>query len=123
MSARSARPDRALRVTSAFFVSALIRRVAQQSAEALLRRRGAEGAGAIFVIVDRLDGTCDLYGPAPQSAFEGSPSDRLFTLLKERAAPPDIEAALAREQKFDPDIWVVAIEDRQGRSFVELAPG
>ncbi|MFO1183254.1 MAG: DUF1491 family protein [Bauldia sp.] len=110
-----------MRVTSAFFVSALIRRVGLAGAEALLRRRGAEGAGAIFLIVDRLDGTCDLYGPAPQSAFAEQATDRLFVAMKERAAPADIEAALAREMKFDPDIWVVAIEDRAGRSFVEVA--
>jgi len=110
-----------LRVTSSFFVAALIRQVGIDGAEAFLTRRGAEEAGAILVVVDRLDGSADLYGPAPQSAFADSPTERLFVRMKERAAPPDIEAALARERKFDPDIWVVSIEDRQGRSFVDLA--
>ncbi len=86
-------------------------------------RHGAEEAGAIFFEVDRLDGTIDLYGPAPQTAFdEERPTDRLFQLIVEKAEPSAINARLEREAKFDPDLWVVAIEDRDGRSFLDLAP-
>ena len=28
-------------------------------------RKGAEEAGAVYVIVNHLDGTCHLFGPAP----------------------------------------------------------
>lgn len=89
---------------------------------AAVARHGADEAGAILVVVDRLDRTADLYGPAPQSAFaESRPADRLFQLLlscSERAA---IDARLADELKFDPDLWVVEVEDRSGRSFLDLA--
>ena len=44
---------------------------------AVVRRRGAEEAGAIFIKIARLDGTAELYGPAPQAAFdEARPTDR-----------------------------------------------
>jgi hypothetical protein len=88
---------------------------------AVVIRRGAEEAGAIFVIVDRLDGTVDLYGPAPQTAFgDERPSDRLFQLLREKVPGAEADKRLARERDFDPDLWIVAIEDRAGRPFVEL---
>lgn len=110
-----------MRVTSSFFVSALVRRCFQEDAAAVVARRGAEEAGAIFVIVDRLDGTVDLYGPAPQTAFgEDEPTDRLFQRLRERVSNEEVDKRLGRERDFDPDLWVVAIEDRQGRPFVAL---
>lgn len=112
-----------MRLTSALFVAAHIRRCFVEGATAVVVRRGAEEAGAIFFEVDRLDGTVDLYGPAPQTAFDDErPADRLFQLIAEKAEPAEISGRLAREAKFDPDIWVVAIEDRDGRSFLDLAP-
>ena len=85
-------------------------------------RRGANEAGAILVVVDRLDQTVDLYGPAPQSAFiDSRPADRLFQLLMSGAERLDIDRRLADELRFDPDIWIVEVEDRGGRAFLDLA--
>jgi hypothetical protein len=114
-----------MRITSALFVSALIRRASLAGAEAVVVRHGSDEAGAIFVSVDRRDGTVDLYSPAPQSLLPGGddplPADRLFTLVAERVPDAAIAERIAREVKFDPDLWVVAIEDRDGRPFVEIA--
>jgi hypothetical protein len=87
------------------------------------RLRGAEEAGAVFVRICRLDGTSDLFGPAPQSALDTSRgADRSFTAsLKERPAPDAVvEAYLAREIKFDSDLWIVEVEDRTGRNFLDI---
>ncbi len=109
-----------MRVTSSLWVSALLRRVYGEGAIATVERRGAEEAGAIFIVLDRLDGRADLYGPAPQSAFDDSqPSDRLFQKLIDAESLDAISARLEREKKFDPDLWIVAIEDRAGRTFFE----
>ena len=89
---------------------------------ATVARHGADEAGAILVVVDRLDGSADLYGPAPQSAFDESrPSDRRFQNMLERVAREAIDAKLANELRFDPDLWVVDVEDRAGRAFLDLA--
>jgi hypothetical protein len=109
-----------MRVTSALWVSAYVRRCFIEGMTAAVSRKGSEEAGAIFVIVDRLDGTADLFGPAPQSAFDSTPSDRLFQRLMERVAAPAIAERLQKERRFDPDVWVVEVEDKQGRSFLEL---
>ena len=111
-----------MRLKSGLWVAAYLRRCQGAGAYGAVRRRGAEEAGAIFIKVNRLDGTADLYGPAPQAAFaEAHPSDRAFVscLKKEPAAEDEVEARLAREIKFDPDVWILEIEDRAGRHFID----
>lgn len=109
-----------MRVTSSLWVGAFVRRCYGMGAVATVARRGAEEAGAIFIIVDRLAGVEDLYGPAPQSSFEeGRPSDRLFQKVIDGESHEKIAVRLERETRFDPDLWVVAIEDREGRVLFE----
>jgi len=113
----------AMRLKSGIWVAAYLRRCQIEGASAVLRRRGAEEAGAVFIIVNRLDGNATLYGPAPQSAFDDAqPAERIFTALLGGSAPvpaAEVEARLAREMRFDPDIWIIEIEDRAGRHFLD----
>ena len=85
-------------------------------------RAGAEEAGAIFVKIARLDGTAMLLAPAPQSAFdEARPGDRRFAPVVEGFVPEaEIEKRLSSELKFDPDLWIVEVEDRAGRHFLDI---
>ena len=111
-----------MRLKSAIWVAAYVRRCHIEGAYAVVRRRGAEDAGAIFIKVARLDGTADLYGPAPQTAFdEARPSERAFSacLKAQPAAEAESESYLAREMRFDPDIWIIEVEDRAGRHFLD----
>ncbi len=111
-----------MRLKSAIWVSAYIRRCMIEGAYAVVRRRGAEEAGAIFVKIDRLDGTSDLFGPAPQTAFDEShPGDRAFiaSLNSLPRRDEDVEKYLSRQIEFDPDIWIVEVEDRKGRNFLD----
>ena len=89
---------------------------------AYLRRCNGEGAFAAVRRLNRLDGSAELFGPAPQSAFaEAQPADRAFApCLKEQPAPEaKIEERIVREIRFDPDAWVLEAEDRAGRHFLE----
>jgi hypothetical protein len=111
------------RLRTDFWVAALRRRAEGAGAYVSIARRGAEEAGAVFVTVDRGDGTVDLYGPAPQSVFEdGRATDRLFSLLVESASAEVAQSRMEQEMRFDPDLWQVDIEDKHGRSFLDLAP-
>lgn len=110
-----------MRLKSDFVVAALIRRCGTELVPAVLRRRGSPEAGAIFVKVDRLDGTADLYGPAPQALLAEDAGDRLFAPVLVGATPLDVEERVRKEIRFDPDLWLVEIEDRAGRPFVPLA--
>ena len=111
-----------MRLKSAIWVAAYLRRCHGAGAFAVMRRRGAEEAGAVFVKINRLDGTAEVYGPAPQSAFdEAGPSDRAFvaSLSAQPVPDADAEAYLVRQLRFDPDLWIVEVEDRAGRHFLD----
>lgn len=110
-----------MRTTSEFWASGLIRRGFAEGAFAAIAKRGAKEAGAIFVVVNRLDGTFDLYAPAPQSFFdEEAFGERQFEHRLKAVPEAETTALLAREKNMDPDFWVIEIEDREGRGFVEV---
>jgi hypothetical protein len=112
-----------MRLKSGIWVAAYLRRCNVEGVFAAVRRRGAEEAGAIFIKVNRLDGTGTLYGPAPQAVFdEAQPADRMFMAQVGRgppAAEAELEARLVKEIRFDPDLWIVEVEDRAGRNFLD----
>jgi hypothetical protein len=112
-----------MRLKSGIWVAAYLRRCNVEGLFAAVRRRGAEEAGAIFIKINRLDGTGTLFGPASQTAFgDAQPTDRIFTAVVGGETPvPDaeIEARLVKEIRFDPDVWIVEVEDRAGRNFID----
>ena len=108
------------RIRSDFWVSAHLRRCASIGVVAVLRRRGSAESGAILVKVDRLDGTAILFGPAPQSEADADGTRRFAPLHAEPLIDSGAaEARLQREIRFDSDVWIVEIEDRDGRAFLD----
>ena len=102
------------RIKSALYVQALVRRCEVAGAAAYLVRRGAEEAGAVFIKVNRLDGTCTVLSPSRRG------EEKVWTRpLGEAADETRAAEYFARQIKFDPDIWIVEIEDREGRPFVD----
>lgn len=112
-----------MRLKSAIWVSAYLRRCQTEGVFGAVRRRGAEDAGAVFVKVATLDGQAMLYVPAPQTAYDDErPFERVFVPASQAPQPEaDVEARLAKEIRFDPDVWIVETEDRTGRHFLDLA--
>lgn len=109
-----------MRLRSEIWVKAFIRRCAVEGAAAVVVRHGDNDAGAIFIKVSRLDGTCRVFGPAP-AGLDDTATDRRWTMRFGGGDKPDREADayLAREAEFDPDIWIVELEDRGGRHFLD----
>lgn len=112
-----------MRLKSGIWTAAYVRRCYVEGAFAAVVKHGAEEAGAIFIKLNRLDGSGVLYGPAPQAVFDAAqPTDRIFTVVLGRQGPvpeADIDARLQREIGFDPDIWIVEVEDKAGRHFLD----
>jgi hypothetical protein len=112
-----------MRLKSAIWVSAYLRRCQTDGVFGAVRRRGAEEAGAVFVKVALLDGSAMLYVPAPQTVYDDSrPVERIFMPVSKEPVPEvSVEERLAKEIRFDPDAWIVETEDRAGRHFLDLA--
>ncbi len=103
------------RLKAGIFVRALIRRAEVNGAAAYVVRKGIEEAGAVFIKVSRLDGTGYVLAQARQGEGE------LVWMRPLGASTDDDKTRVYFEKqiKFDPDIWIVEIEDRQGRAFVD----
>ena len=110
------------RLKTEIWVAAWIRICAAAGASAYLRRRGNAEAGAIILKVDWLDGNSAVYGPALQGDYGAGMLERKFRRLHRALVIPsaDAETLLIREQSFDPDVWIVEVEDRQGRVFADV---
>ena len=104
------------RLKSAVYVQALMRRAEIEGAQAYLLRRGAEDAGAVFLKINRLDGTFLVLARARQGA-EGALA--WTKPLGEAADEAKATDYFAKQVKFDPDIWIIEIEDRLGRHFTD----
>ncbi len=85
----------------------------------MMLRRGQRDGGAIFIKINSLDGKVTLYGPAP-AGMDASSNDRLWTLClgDDAVSEADADSYLRRQAEFDPDIWIIEVEDRDGRHFL-----
>jgi len=100
-----------MRLTTDFWVAALLRRVFGEGGFGAILNRGALEAGAVFILTRDRFGRSSLYGPAPQTSYDmARPGERQFSLLESDDDGTAIEKRLERERRFDPDIWVVEIE-------------
>lgn len=111
-----------MRLKAGIFVSAIVRRVFADGGMAVIERRGSEEAGAIFVRIRHRDGSESLAAPAPQTAFDSDhPDGRLFELRKSRVAESEVSETIAREVRFDPDIWVLEIETEAPETYLDFS--
>lgn len=100
-----------------FWVSALIRRAQIEGAFAGVVRKGDPDAGAVLVKVATLDGRARLYGPARNGAGERIWLDLSAGSLGDEERAVDEHARKRADN--DPDVWLVEIEDKQGRHFLQ----
>lgn len=110
-----------MRLRSDIWIAAYLRRVMSAGAFVAVRKKGVPEGGAIFIRIDHLDGAGVLYGPAPQSVQDEDGSSRRFQQLHSTATLDNaaIETRLQKERKFDPDLWIIEVEDRQQRNFLD----
>ena len=102
------------RLSTDVWVGALIRRAELGGAFAAVARKGDPKAGAVLVkAVNRGAGGATLYA----EAFRGE-GERIWMQPVASHEEPALDAFIERAARVDPDIWVVEIEDRDGRHFL-----
>jgi len=101
------------RLTADFWVRAYLARLRLADIPAFVTSRGDETAGAVVVKVNRLDGTAAAFARSYDAT-----GARVWAPLVE-GAEAVVDAAVARQRSFDPDLWIVEVEDREGRSLLD----
>ncbi len=101
------------RLTAEFWVQAYLARLRLAGIPAFVTARGDATAGAVIVKLNRLDGTAATFARSYDAT-----GARVWTPLAE-GADQEVEQALARQRRFDPDLWIVELEDREGRTLLD----
>jgi hypothetical protein len=103
-----------IRLTADLWVAAYLNRLRLDGIPVYIVKRGDPTAGAVLVKLSTLDGRASLWQRAPDLMT----GDTRWTRLSE-APEPEIDASVARQRGFDPDLWVIEVEDRHGRHLLD----
>lgn len=99
-----------------------LRRCFAQGLTGAVAHKGNPEAGAVYVRVWLSAQAAKLYAPAPGPAYDDSGSRR-WTRVRDGEAltGSEAEAYVAKQLRFDPDLWIVDIDDRDGTGLLDLA--
>ena len=98
------------RLRAGIWVAAYLARLRAEDIPAFVVGRGDETAGAVLVKASTLDGKARAF----QRSFDPMTGQRTWMVLAE-GDEAEVDAAVARQRRFDPDLWVIEVEDKAGR--------
>ena len=101
------------RLTAEFWVQAYLARLRFAEIPAFVTARGDASAGAVLVKLNTLDGRAAAF----QRSYDRDGA-RVWAPLSE-GPEAEVDAALARQRSFDPDLWIIEVEDRSGRHLLD----
>lgn len=102
------------RLSAEFWVQAYLGRLRLAGIPAYVMARGDAQAGAVLVKLATLDGTARAF----HRIYDPLQGARHWDLLAE-GPEAEVDTRIARQRQFDPDLWVIEIEDRAGRTLLE----
>lgn len=102
------------RLTARFWVDAYLARLSLLNIPAFVVAHGDDTGGAVLVKLATLDGQATLF----QRSFDLMSGERRWVELV-KGAERDVDEAVRRQRGFDPDLWVIEVEDRQGRHLLD----
>lgn len=102
------------RLTAEFWVQAYLKRLSLQDIPAFVTAKGDLTAGAVLVKLNTLDGQASCY----QRSFDLLSGERAWVVLAE-GDEAQVDQVLAKQRSFDPDLWVIEVEDRDGRHLLD----
>lgn len=101
-------------LVSSFWVQAYLTRLRLQDIPGFVVAHGDNDAGAILIKLNTLDGKATAF----HRGYDLTTGARRWVVLAD-GPEPDVDAAIARQRGFDPDLWVIEVEDRQGRHLLD----
>ena len=105
-----------MRLTTDLWVSAYLTRLRLADIPAYVTAKGDATAGAVIVKCATLDGPAK----AVQRSYDLMSGARVWVTLAE-GPEAEVDATLRRQRERDPDLWVIEVEDRRGRTLLDEA--
>ena len=102
------------RLTTEIWIAAYLTRLRLATIPAFVVQRGDNTAGAVLVKLNTLDGQAACY----QRSFDLMSGERQWVVLAE-GEEAEVDASIAKQRGFDPDLWVIEIEDKAGRHLLD----
>ena len=102
------------RLTARFWVDAYLTRLRLFDIPAFVTSHGDDTGGAVLVKLNTLDGNAQLF----HRSFDLMTGDRAWVELA-AGQDGDMDATVTRQRQFDPDLWVIEVEDRAGRHLLD----
>ncbi len=103
-----------MRLTSEFWVKAYLARLRLQDIPAYVVAHGDDTGGAVLVKLSTLDGQAQLF----QRSFDLMTGERAWMVLTD-GDEREVDDAIARQRRMDPDLWVIEVEERAGRHLLD----
>ena len=103
-----------MRLTAEIWVSAYLTRLRLVEIPAFVVKRGDNTAGAVLVQLNTLDGKACCF----QRSFDLMTGDRKWVVLVE-GDEALVDQSVTKQRGFDPDLWVIEVEDKQGRHLLD----
>ncbi|MEO9862466.1 MAG: DUF1491 family protein [Yoonia sp.] len=103
-----------MKLTADIWVSAYLTRLRLSEIPAFVVQKGDATAGAVLIKLNTLDGQACCY----QRSFDLMTGDRKWVVLSD-GDEPDVDGSIAKQRGFDPDLWVIEVEDKQGRHLLD----
>ena len=113
---------REARLKTEIRVSAQLRRAQAEGAFAVIVRRGDPDAGAVAVKLYQGPGAVKLFVQSRDldgNAIWREPFEEDADTDADTGLEGKIDRWLEKEVSIDPDLWIVEIEDREGRAFLD----
>ncbi len=103
-----------MNLTADIWVSAYLTRLRLVEIPAFVVKHGDGTAGAVLIKLNTLDGLACCY----QRSFDLMTGARKWMVLVE-GQEAVVDASVTKQCGFDPDLWVIEVEDRQGRHLLD----
>jgi hypothetical protein len=102
------------RLTARFWVDAYLARLRFQDIPAFVTSHGDDTAGAVLVKLNTLDGKASAF----HRTYDLMSGSRRWQELA-TGSEQEVDASIRRQRDFDPDLWVIEVEDRAGRHLLD----
>ena len=102
------------RLAAGLWVSAYLARLQAEGISTYVVARGDETAGAVLIKLATMDGKAQAF----QRTFDLMSGTRTWDTLAE-GDERAVDEAIQKQRSFDPDLWVIEVEDARGRHMLD----